>query len=104
MARRNRSRPARKPAPSSPSFLEKVRNLMLGLGQIAIEIASLGARDTGGWHHEVRQESYADSPRARTWYGRILQWAWALLVFLVGLVCLVIALIFAADWVMSWFR
>ena len=90
------------PPPTAVSFAEKVRTMMLGLGNVAIEIAAIGTPPD--YHYGVDDHrSEGDSPPARTWYGRLLQWAWAILVFLFGLAALIVALVLAVLWVLSWF-
>ena len=75
--------------------------MMLGLGQIGFEIASLGS--TPAHDYGVSDSSDGESRPAQTWYGRMLQWAWAILVFLLGLAALVVALAAAVAWLLSWF-
>ena len=77
--------------------------MMLGLGHVAMAIASIGSPPVHDYGHGD-QGSDGDSPPARTWYGRILQWTWAILVFLFGLAALIVALAVAVLWVMSWFE
>jgi hypothetical protein len=75
--------------------------MMLGLGEVGFGIASLGSTPV---HDYGVADSFDDESRpARTWYGRILQWTWAILVFLLGLAVLVVALAAAVAWLLSWF-
>ena len=90
------------PHPQAPSFGDKVRNFMLGIGSIGLELGSLGAAPAAGDH--ANHEPIGDSRRAKTWYGRILQWAWAILIFLVGVVVLLFMIALGVGWVMSWFN
>ncbi len=87
--------------PAVASRADKVRNFMLGIGSIGLELASLGAERPAGEH--ANHEPSGDSRRAKTWWGRILQWTWAILVFLIGVVALLAMLALGLFWVLSWF-
>lgn len=106
MGKRSRRRlePTESDRPSRRWSADNIRRFLLGIGQIGIEIGGLAGGGTGGTHDDGSAgASDGHSPPARTWYGRILQWAWALLILLVGLACFVLALLLAVGWVMSWF-
>ena len=87
--------------PGAPSFGDKVRNFMLSIGAIGLELASLGSAPAAGDH--ANHEPIGESKRAKTWWGRILQWTWAILVFLIGVVALLFLLAVGLFWVLSWF-
>jgi hypothetical protein len=91
--------PAAKPTPSAA---DNVRNALLGIGSIGLELASLGA-EPSPYGNDVRDDPIGESKRAKTWYGTILQWAWAVLICLVGVAALILAIGLAIVWVMSWF-
>ena len=90
------------PEPGVPSFGDKMRNFMLGIGSIGIELGSLGAGPSP-YGNDAGHEPIGESKRAKTWYGRILQWAWAILILLVGIVVFLFMIVLGIGWVMSWF-
>ena len=82
---------------SDDSLAETIRGAMLGIGEIGLAIGSDGS------HGTYPEHSHDDSAPARTWWGRILQWAWALTVFLIGLAALALAILVGIGWVMDLF-
>ena len=91
--------PQPEPDPDDSSIAETLRGVMHGVGELGLALGS-----DGSYHNN----SYGDtalenSGPARTWWGRILQWAWAVLVFLFGLAVLAFFLLVGIGWVMSWF-
>ena len=92
--------PQPEPDPDDSSIAETIRGVMHGVGELGLALGS-----DGSYHGDTygNSSSSEDGRPAKSWWGRILQWAWALLVFLFGLAVLAFFLLVGIGWVMSWF-
>ena len=87
------------PEPETASIAESVRGAMLGIGELGIALGSDGSYSSFAYDGQ----STDDSAPAKSWWGRILQWAWALLAFVIGLAVLVFFLLVGIGWVVDLF-
>ena len=87
------------PELEGPSLAENIRGVMLGIGELGMAIGSDGSSN----YDSSAYDSSGDSRPAKSWWGRILQWAWALIVFLVGLAVLALFVLLGIGWVMDFF-
>jgi hypothetical protein len=77
------------------STAQKIRDFMWFVGHLGLALAGGGDDRYGG------SGDPGDLARPRTWYGTILQWVVAVLVFLVGLAVLGFLLLSAYVWLIG---